>query len=307
MLSARDENIHYFNINEILAREFWKTHNLYEDINNEFAGKKYKIGIIGFDSLGKSIFKQAYLNNIYSLNQCIEYHIWGADAYQITFLESLNLVNSDHIIVHREEWLEAVNTITDMNRVIISQENDINAIQVLIGANPLLYIFAFSKSGENFSKMFESNHICSFGNVSSILNEKTIKSEQTYLMAKLFNYDYYIRANKTEMSSDYEKEMNEQWQKLSGFKRNSSIARADFYWIEKRKKNEGTSEEDIWEMEHIRWCRFHYINHWVYGPQKDEERKTHPLLVDFSDLPYSEKEKDGIHNGKIMKMIEQFL
>ena len=60
-------------------------------------------------------------------------------------------------------------------------------------------------------------------------------------------------------------------------------------------------------MEHIRWCRFHYINHWVYGPQKDEERKTHPLLVDFSDLPYSEKEKDGIHNGKIMKMIEQFL
>ena len=128
--------------------------------------------------------------------------------------------------------------------------------------------------------MFESNHICSFGNVSSILNEKTIKSEQTYLMAKLFNYDYYIRANKTEMSSDYEKEMNEQWQKLSGFKRNSSIARADFYWIEKRKK---------------------------YGPQKDEERKTHPLLVDFSDLPYSEKEKDGIHNGKIMKMIEQFL
>ena len=307
MLSARDENIHYFNINEILAREFWKTHNLYEDINNEFAGKKYKIGMIGFDSLGKSIFKQAYLNNIYSLNQCIEYHIWGADAYQITFLESLNLVNSDHIIVHREEWLEAVNTITDMNRVIISQENDINAIQVLIGANPLLNIFAFSKSGENFSKMFESNHICSFGNVSSILNEKTIKSEQTYLMAKLFNYDYYIRANKTEMSSDYEKEMNEQWQKLSGFKRNSSIARADFYWIEKRKKNEGTSEEDIWEMEHIRWCRFHYINHWVYGPQKDEERKTHPLLVDFSDLPYSEKEKDGIHNGKIMKMIEQFL
>ena len=125
--------------------------------------------MIGFDSLGKSIFKQAYLNNIYSLTQCIEYHIWGADAYQITFLESLNLVNSDHIIVHREEWLEAVNTITDMNRVIISQENDINAIQVLIGENPLLNIFAFSKSGENFSKMFSSMNRSTKALISSCL------------------------------------------------------------------------------------------------------------------------------------------
>ena len=55
--------------------------------------------------------------------------------------------------------------------------------------------------------------------------------------------------------------------------------------------------DDVYaEMEHIRWCRYHYLNHWRFGEtadgKKDSKNRIHPCLIPFADLPESNKKKD---------------
>ena len=46
------------------------------------------------------------------------------------------------------------------------------------------------------------------------------------------------------------------------------------------------------EMEHDSWCQRKEEQGWKYGPEKDPDRKTHPSLVDWEELPAGEKEKN---------------
>ena len=48
------------------------------------------------------------------------------------------------------------------------------------------------------------------------------------------------------------------------------------------------------KIEHLRWCRFHTVNNWRHAPERDNERRLHPALVPFDDLPLREQEKDDI-------------
>ena len=55
--------------------------------------------------------------------------------------------------------------------------------------------------------------------------------------------------------------------------------------------------EKLAELEHIRWCRYHYLNNWHYGiPEngktKDLEKRIHCDLVPYSDLNEEAKERD---------------
>jgi hypothetical protein len=44
-------------------------------------------------------------------------------------------------------------------------------------------------------------------------------------------------------------------------------------------------------MEHERWCQELRRENWSYGPERNNERRTHPSLVPWTDLPESEKDK----------------
>lgn len=48
------------------------------------------------------------------------------------------------------------------------------------------------------------------------------------------------------------------------------------------------SPEDI----HAAWCDHKRAEGWVYGPEKDAEKKTHPCLVDYAALPREQQFKD---------------
>lgn len=43
---------------------------------------------------------------------------------------------------------------------------------------------------------------------------------------------------------------------------------------------------------HENWMRFRQSEGWVWGPVKDKEKKTHPDLVPFDQLPDVEQRKD---------------
>ena len=60
-----------------------------------------------------------------------------------------------------------------------------------------------------------------------------------------------------------------------------------------RKAVEGQGPEHL----HKSWCEFKVADGWVYGPIKDENAKTHPCLVDYSDLPPEQKVKDHVFSA----------
>lgn len=50
---------------------------------------------------------------------------------------------------------------------------------------------------------------------------------------------------------------------------------------------------------HIAWCEEKEAAGWVYGPVKDPEKKTHPCLVPFEDLPPEQQAKDYLFKAVV--------
>ena len=99
------------------------------------------------------------------------------------------------------------------------------------------------------------------------------------------------------------KNMSHKKNKLKKILKGSNIASADYHEIRKlllmKAKKEGTelSMEQLGQMEHIRWCRFHYLNHWTYGvpengKNKDAVHKIHVCLLPFEKLTKEDQKKD---------------
>ena len=67
-----------------------------------------------------------------------------------------------------------------------------------------------------------------------------------------------------------------------------------------------TDIDKLSELEHIRWCRFHYINYWKYGvpengKNKDEKRKIHSCLKGYYELPEEERRKDSAMIAELLE------
>jgi hypothetical protein len=58
------------------------------------------------------------------------------------------------------------------------------------------------------------------------------------------------------------------------------------------------------EQSHEGWMAFKVEKGWVYGPVKDEEKKTHPCLVPYADLPAKEKVKDELFQAIVRTLAD---
>ena len=61
--------------------------------------------------------------------------------------------------------------------------------------------------------------------------------------------------------------------------------------------------ERIAENVHDVWAAGRIAEGWIYGPAKDSEKKTTPLLVAYSDLPDEEKAYDRNTALETLKLI----
>ncbi len=50
--------------------------------------------------------------------------------------------------------------------------------------------------------------------------------------------------------------------------------------------------EHLAENAHEVWAQRRMAEGWTYGPRRDEDKKEHPSLVPYKDLPEEEKEYD---------------
>ncbi len=61
--------------------------------------------------------------------------------------------------------------------------------------------------------------------------------------------------------------------------------------------------EKIAENVHDVWAVGRIAEGWIYGPQKDSEKKTTPFLVPYGELPESEKNYDRNTALETIKLI----
>ena len=54
---------------------------------------------------------------------------------------------------------------------------------------------------------------------------------------------------------------------------------------------------------HEVWAETRIIQGWVYGEQRDDEKKTHPCLIPYEELPEEEKEYDRNTSIGTLKLI----
>lgn len=54
---------------------------------------------------------------------------------------------------------------------------------------------------------------------------------------------------------------------------------------------------------HDNWAIGRINQGWTYGPERNDELKQHPCLIDYSDLPESEKEYDRNTAMETLKLI----
>ena len=62
------------------------------------------------------------------------------------------------------------------------------------------------------------------------------------------------------------------------------------------------------EMSHVSWMKQKTDEGWKYGPIKDTEKKEHPCMVPFSELPVEQQAKDYIFRAIVhaMQSCEQY-
>lgn len=56
------------------------------------------------------------------------------------------------------------------------------------------------------------------------------------------------------------------------------------------------------EALHESWCSFKLADGWVWGPEKNELKKTHPCLVAYASLPEAQRRKDQIFLDTVRSM-----
>jgi len=311
--NLRGENLRMFSIPEITARLYWREHTLLPF----YAGGKLsaKIAIIGFDLLGQKILDYALLNNIYAPDQRIEYHVWGGSArYEATHTQ-LGGMAPDMAVFHGCEWEKDAELLREMDRVIVTgrRGDALPMLDALVTLCPQGEIHAEDGSGRLLVRIFRHDHLRSFGGLEDILTEGNIKTDALYRAAKLLNYRYFLLYGGKAAPSDPERVMEEQWNALDGFTKYANIAAADYHRLrlkimEKAKQDEITfSQRELDELEHIRWCRYHYLNNWQYGvPEngkaKDARLRIHACLVPFAELSEFEKDKDTEMIGMLMEI-----
>ncbi len=294
-LQANVENVKFFNINEIIARKFWNEYYLKELLTE----KTLKIALIGSDVLAEKLLYYGLLNNLYTIDQKIEYHVWGAEAFESIHRE-FETMNGDTIVYHKDRVLNDLPLIAAADRIIVADADNMALLDVLTSVTtaPIYY---FDPSG-TFVNVFGYEKLYPFGKSVDILTAENIFTDKLQMMAKRINYEYECNYGSLKGCADPENRIADTerlWSGLSPFLKSSNIAAGDYHSIRllvMQHKGNFEINEEVCELEHIRWCRYHLLNHWKHGfgpdGKKDKQKKLHPCLVPFDELCPNDRWKD---------------
>lgn len=264
-----------FSIAENCARQYWRN---YPVERNE------KIAIIGFENVGKNILLYGLQMNIIDPEQHFEYHIFGDGTEFRREHTELDKMLPDEIVYH-DDGIYDYSEMSDFDRIIIcgsTNENcNITVVSKLLVSAPIdRKIYIYAPNGDIITNLFGNDRLICFGTAEEMASIDTILNEKTMEAAR-DQHEFY-----------YKKYGGMPWEKLDCFKRYSNVSSSDYMYVISRLYEKGVPMERLAELEHIRWCRYHYIHNWKYAPDTDSGKRVHNCLVPFSELRDENKTKD---------------
>lgn len=278
-----------FDVNGSIARELWKEIALWEKQRNQ-----WKIVIYGSNVLAQTVISTALQYNLFSTAQKIEYTIISKKPYFKEKHPGLDLMNGDTLRYCSDKDKKKWDAIKKADMVIITEELPLSMLQAILFRAARGKVYYYTPKEGSASEYLAFDNLKSFGREEKVLTDENIRKELLIENAKTLNEQYAKAYNKDCQSRD------EEWEKLTGFLKASNISAADYGEVIKSlaKLDESViSEEELAKLEHIRWCRFHFLNFWKKGDpkngaRKDTVKRIHKDLVCFKRLEEEEKEKD---------------
>lgn len=272
------------------------------------------IAIVGFGDLGKKLLHYGLILNCYDTAQSIHYHVWGNTKLFEADLPNLNsLINdidiSDRVDYENTDFRKDVQSLYEMDRIILTDECDAEFVQTVIRGCPEKEVFFVNTEGGSLERYYRDNiktyAACNTYDVNEILREAE------YEAAKEVNARYSILfGDRTPYEKGSKENYNDWkdriWNALSPFLKESNIIVADYHVLREKilhshsinKESCSREVHELLVMEHLRWCRFHYLNGWkhaeekVIGDRKNETLRLHSLLKGFNDLLPEDETKD---------------
>ena len=312
--SVGKANLHPFSPEENAARLFWQERNAYALW--KAAQQPMQIVLLGFGKLGEALVYHGMQMNLFAEDQQIEYHVFGdCDAFLSTHT-SLDCI-SDKVIAHDDPWYKALPLIENAAMVLVcTQENQTVLVQKLLSATIRREIDVFTAGEGSLSLLEAQDRLRCFDWRSRSMDPELIFGDTLYRRAKAINLRYaHIYGGTEETPENAELE----WQKLSAFTRGSNVSAADYQVIRLEmlradglptKADALTNEQldRLAALEHVRWCRYHWLNNWRHGTpangkNKDEKQRIHALLIANNTLSEAEKEKDR-ENIRVLLSVE---
>lgn len=288
---------------ETAARLFWKQRRLY-DVSAR-RGHRLKLVFLGFDKLGEELLTCGLQINLFSPDQRIEYHIFGDGSAFSAVHTELHFI-SDPIFFHPEPWYTALPLVEEAQMVVVLEQKDqLSLLKDLLLAVRRENIDVFGTGSAGVKLLAGQERLAVFDWRREAQALEHILGDELLELAQRINLRYaHLNCNVPENSGT----MREQWQLLDAFTRYSNIGAADYHevWLgmldvmgisENPERLPPEAMELLAELEHIRWCRYHFLNNWRYGqPEngagKDSQRKLHADLLPYRELSEAEKEKD---------------
>lgn len=279
-LLGKTKHAQLFDINGSIAGLLWKKIAVWN-----MGREELNIVVYGNDVLAQRIVSSALQLNLYSLKQKINYHfITNNKLFQIRH-KNLNLMNEDKLYYYDTEDENTWEVIANADIIIIADLPNTDILQtILVKARDKDIYYYSPKEGDTASYLSFGKWI-PFGRSEEVLTDDAIRRKKLIEDAVALN-EYYAEQYHTEKD----------WKALDGFLKASNISAADYGRIAASMYQKKTDTE-LAELEHIRWCRFHMLNYYIYGEtangkNKDAYKRIHKDLVPYEMLSEAEKLKD---------------
>lgn len=269
-----------FDVNGSIARLLWKKIELWKSDKED-----PRIVIYGSSPLAQEILSVGLQLNLFSLTQHVRYYVISErNLFRIKH-RGIELMNSDEIHYYGTDEADLWNIISSADKIIIADRIQMELFQTIIVKAGDHCVYYYSPDARDAFEYISFGNLIPFGRTAEVYTDENIRRCGLIKNAIKLHEQY---AQKYHTSKE--------WNELSGFLKASNISSADYKEVvADLLKNR--SVDELAELEHIRWCRFHFLNYWKYGvldnrENKDPEQRIHKDLVAYVLLDEKEKAKD---------------
>lgn len=286
--NQKNKNIYFFDINMAIARIFWKNVALWNDKDKK-TPQDYNIIIYGDNNLTRSITYTGLQLNLISLKQNINYYIITENELLKLRYGKVKLMNNDKLIFCKKSDSNIWDIISNANLLIITENIQAELLQTIIVKAEEADIHYYSPRETDFVSYISCERLKIFGRRTEIFTDDNIRKKKLIEKAEKLNEAYAKKHNS-----------EDDWESLPEFLKASNISASDFGEVLMVLNNK-MDEDEMANLEHIRWCRFYFLNYYKYGipdnnKNKDDKKRIHKDLVYYNELSEEEKikDKDGV-------------